>query len=152
MNHHSSGSKNPIQQLEDFLTLYLVKKAPYSIPSSARERIVTIVPWIDLVLLIVFLPLLVALLGLNFALVNFAWASGAYVPGWGLASVIALGTFILEILALPGLFKRKRSAWTLVFYAALLSVVGSLISFSLGGILGGIVGLYILFQVKEYYK
>lgn len=77
---------------------------------------------------------------------------GAYVPGWGLATGIAFVAFVLEVLAMPGLFTRKKYAWTLVMYASLLSVVESLIHFSVGGIIGGIIGLYILFQVKEYYK
>lgn len=149
---HPAGSKNPIQQLESFLTLYLVKKAPYTIPSSAREKIVAFAPWIDLILAITFIPILVALLGLNFFLSSYAWSMGAYVPGWGLSTIIALGICALEICALPGLFKRKKYAWTFVMYGALLTVIENVVFFSVGGILGGIIGLYILFQVKEYYK
>lgn len=145
-------SSSPLRKLENFLTLYLVTKAPYTIPASAREKIVAIVPWIDLILVIVFLPLLVTLLGLNFALFGFMGAMGAYVPGWGFSSIIALVIFIIEICAFPGLLKRKKYAWTLVMYSALLTVVEAVVFFSIGGILGGIIGLYILFQVKEYYK
>lgn len=152
MDNHPSGSKNPIQKLENFLALYLVKKAPYAIPASAREKIVTIVPWINLILLIIFLPILVALLGLNFALFSFVSTMGVYMNGWGLATIFALAVFVLEICALPGLFGRKKYAWTLVMYAALLTVISDAVFFSLGGILGGIIGLYILFQIKEYYK
>lgn len=152
LSPHPAGSKNPIQKLEDLLTLYLVKKAPYTIPSSAREKIVTFVPWIDLILAITFIPILVALLGLNFLISSYAWSMGAYAHGWGLATIIALVSCALEVLALPGLFKRKKYAWTFLLYAALLTIISNVIFFSIGGILGGIIGLYILFQVKEYYK
>lgn len=150
MDNHSSS--HPIQKLEDFLSLYLVKKAPYTIPPRIKEKIVTFVPWIDLVLIIVFLPLLVVVLGLNFAFLPFAWPMGAYVHGWGAATIIALALFVLEICAIPGLFKRKKSAWTLLMYVALLTIIDDIVFFSFGGIIGGIFGLYILFQVKEYYK
>lgn len=141
-----------LKKLEDFLTLYLVTKAPYTIPPRVREKIVAIVPWINLILLITFLPILVALFGLNFALFSFVSTMGVYMNGWGLATIFALAVFVLEICALPGLFKRKKYAWTLVMYAALLTVISDVVFFSVGGILGGIIGLYILFQVKEYYK
>ena len=131
LSSHPAGSKNPIQKLEDFLALYLVTKAPYTIPASAREKIVAIVPWIDLILVIVFLPLLVALLGLNFAFFGFAGAMGVYVPGWGLASIIAFVIFIIEICALPGLFKRKKYAWTLVMYSALLTIIRDVVFLAL---------------------
>jgi hypothetical protein len=152
MDQHTAGSKNPIQKLEDFLTLYLVKKAPYTIPSSAREKIVTFVPWIDLILAITFIPILVGLLGLSFLISSFAWSMGAYTHGWGLLTIISLASCALEVFALPGLFKRKKYAWNFVYYAALLGIASNVIYFSVGGILGGIIGLYILFQVKEYYK
>lgn len=154
MNQHSSGAKNPLTQLEDFLTLYLVKKAPYTIPANAREKIVAVAPWIDLFLLLVSLPLLVVLFGLNFAFFSFSWPMmGAHMyGGWGFVNIIALAAFVLEVLAIPGLFKRKRYAWMLIMYAALLTIVKNLVFFSVGGILGGVIGLYILFQIKEYYK
>jgi len=154
MNSHSVGSKNPIQQLENLLTIYLVKKAPYTIPTKVREKIVSIAPWIDLILIITFLPILVVLCGLNFIAFNSFMPMGSYYMyggGWGLTTIIACGSFILEIIAIPGLFKRKKYAWTLFMCSALLIIIKDLIFFSVGGILGGIIGLYILFQIKEYY-
>lgn len=72
--------------------------------------------------------------------------------GWKAATIIAFVIFILEICAIPGLFGRKKYAWTLIMYGALLTVISDIVFFSIGGILGGIIGLYVLFQIKEYYK
>ena len=144
--------KKHLDSIENFLSLYLVKKAPYTIPPHAREMIVKVTPWIDLVLVIFFLPVLVALLGLGFIFSGYAWSMGAYSYGWGLATIIALIPFVLEVFALPGLFKRKKYAWNLLMYSSLLVIISDVIFFSLGGIIGGILSLYILFQVKEYYK
>lgn len=142
-----------MNQLENFLDLYLVKKAPYTIPMRAREKIVAFVPWIDLILVIMFLPILVALLGLNF--MSFGapvWLMNSHVYGWGVSTIVAFIPFILEIISLPGLFKRKPYAWKLMMYSSLIIIIENVVFFSIGGVLGGIIGLYILFQVKEYYK
>jgi len=139
-----------MDKLENFLALYLVKKAPFTIPARAREKIVAISPWIDLVLVVMFLPILVALLGFGSVLSSY-YAYG-YAYGWGAATIVALIPFALEVFALPGLFKRKKYAWKLLMYSSLLVIIENLVFFSIGGVLGGIVGLYVLFQIKEYYK
>jgi hypothetical protein len=55
-------------------------------------------------------------------------------------------------LALPGLFKRKMSAWKLIFYSQLIGITFSLLSGSiLGALIGGLIGLYILFQIRPLY-
>lgn len=141
-----------MDKLENFLAVYLIKKAPYTIPSGAREKIVAIVPWIDLLLLVFFLPVLLMLLGLSSVLYSFNGAMGAYTGGWGLATVLSIVSFGLEIFALPGLFKRKKYAWNLLMYSSLLVIVENVLFFSLGGIVGAIIGLYVLFQIKDYYK
>jgi len=60
---------------------------------------------------------------------------------------------VLELIALPGLFKRKESAWRLMFYSTLLSLVQQLFRFDIVGLaIGGAIGFYILFQVKSKYS
>jgi hypothetical protein len=57
------------------------------------------------------------------------------------------------VLALPGLFARKMSGWTLMFYAQIVSAVSSILAGSiLGGLIGALISLYILFQVRVLYK
>ena len=69
-----------------------------------------------------------------------------------LGLVFSLGQIILELFAIPGLFKRQAKAWRLMFYSSLIYLVGQLISFNLGSvILGGAISFYFLFQVKSKY-
>lgn len=134
-----------------FLDYYLVKKAPFQIPDGGREWIVKFGPWIALVLMAIALPGILIVLGIGTMLTP--WAGPAYATGFGLAAVFLLVSFGLEIAALPGLFKRKMSGWTLLFYAQIVSLVGSLVSGSIvGGLIGALISLYILFQVRSLYK
>ena len=134
-----------------FLDFYLVKKAPFQIPDAGREWIVKFGPWIALVLLALSVPLILGLLGLTALLAPFGGVG--YATGFGLSALIMLVAVGLEVFALPGLFKRKMSGWTLMFYAQIASFVGSLAAGSiLSAAVGALIGLYILFQVRPLYK
>jgi len=55
--------------------------------------------------------------------------------------------------ALPGLFKRKLSAWRLMYYSSLVGVLQALLAVNLGGlIIGATLSFYCLFQIKPLYK
>jgi len=57
------------------------------------------------------------------------------------------------IAALPGLFARKMSGWTLLFYSQLVGIVHSLLTGNIiSGLLTALIGLYILFQVRPLYR
>ena len=138
--------------LEGILEEYLVRKAPFALPTGLKEFIVKVAPYIAVLGIILALPLILLALGLS----NFIYSFGSYAyrAGWYYPTLIlTAATIVLEAMAIPGLFKRSLKAWRLVFYATLAQLVNSLIS---GGILGALVGalisLYILFQVKSYYK
>lgn len=134
-----------------FLDFYLVKKAPIQIPEQGREWIVKWGPWIALVLLALSLPLVLALLGLGTALVPFG--GYYYATGWGLAAVFLIVYFVLRIMALPGLFARKMTGWRLMFYSQIAVLVYSLLYGAVvSGIIGALIGFYILFQVRTKYS
>jgi riboflavin transporter FmnP len=62
-------------------------------------------------------------------------------------------TVVLEVMAIPGLFKRTKASWNLLFYASLVQVVGSVLAFNLiGAVIGAVISWYILFQMKDVYK
>jgi hypothetical protein len=64
--------------------------------------------------------------------------------------VVELG---LIVASLPGLFARKMSGWKLAFYARLASIVYGLLSYAIiGAIVGGLISLYVLFQIREKYS
>ena len=131
---------------------YLVRKAPFTLPTGLKEFIVKIAPWLSILGIILASPIILVLLGVG----GFLYSLGvyAYHGGWFYPMlIVSAGIIALEAAAIPGLFKRSRKAWRLVFYAVILQLVYNLLS---GGIIGalvaGLISLYVLFQVKEYYK
>jgi hypothetical protein len=45
------------------------------------------------------------------------------------------------------------SGWKFAFYARLAGILYSLLSYAIiGGLVGGLIGLYILFQIREKYS
>lgn len=143
-----------LRQLEDTFELYLVKKTPYSLPANWKELIVKFAPWISLILLIVALPAILAVFGLGTLLMPFSFLGGFH-GGFNyiLSLVFSLITLVLEALAIPGLFKRSKGGWRFAYYAALVGALENLVTFNLGGlVIGGLLSMYILFQVKSYYK
>lgn len=139
--------------LEDKLDELLVDKAP-SLPTYWKETIVRYSPWLTLIAMILLLPLVLPLLGIGALLTPFSYMGGV---GTGMnytfSLLVSVVTLVLEAMAIPGLFKRSRKAWYLLYYATLLGALSSLIDFNIGGlIIGTLLSLYILFQVKSYYK
>jgi hypothetical protein len=149
----AANSSAGLGQLETQLEEYLVKKAP-ALPPNIKEMIVQWGPWITLVLLILSLPALLALFGLGAMLAPFSFMGGARAGAGYMLSLLTLAVqLVLEGMAIPGLMKRQMSAWRLMFYATLVGAVSSLLSGSIVGMLvGTLVSLYFLFQVKSYYK
>lgn len=75
-----------------------------------------------------------------------------YATGFGLAAIVLIVQLGLQVAALPGLFARKMSGWTLLFYADIISFVYSIIQGQyFSAIVGALVGFYILFQIREKY-
>ena len=101
------------------------------------SRIDTYGPWITLVLIAIAIPPLLLALGFGLSYVT----------------IVLLVTIGLRAIALPGLFARKLSGWTLLFYAQLASFAFSLLSGSIvGAALGLTLSLYVLFQVRPLYR
>ncbi len=139
----------PPKDLYGFLDFYLVQKAPFQIPNDAKEWIVKFSPWIAVVLLVITLPAVLFALGLGAALVPF----GMVVPGFAYVWILLLAHVVLLVLALPGLFARKMSGWKLVFYARILSIVSSLLAGAIvSAVLGGLISLYVLFQIRDKFR
>lgn len=153
---HGTSHSDYLSGIKNTLELYLVKKAPFTLPAGLKEFIVRFGPWIDLILLILFVPALLAVIGISAMVMPFAYQSTfGYGYGLGYYIQIILGgiTFILQIVALPGLFKRSIGSWNLVFYSVLVSAVADLLRGNIVGlIIGTLISLYVLFQIKSYYK
>lgn len=138
-----------IKTLDDIF----VGKAP-ALPEGAKEWIVKFGPWVTLVLIILFLPVLLLALGVSAFFSPFAATAGpGVVRGLAFAWIFVAVSLGLEVAALPGLFKRKTQGWKLLFYATLLSAVYNLFTFNwFGLIVGTLITLYILMQIRTKYS
>src|SRR4030095_12054954 len=139
------------KDLRGFLEFYLVQKAPFQIPDGGREWIVKFGPWITVVLLILTLPILLFALGLGAIFIPFGGIG--YASGFGVLTLFVIVEVGLVIAALPGLFARKMAGWRLLFYSQLVSIVYNVLSGHIvSGLLFGLIGLYVLFQVRSLYQ
>jgi len=140
----------PPKDLVGFLDLYLVKQAPFQIPDGGREWIVKFGPWITVVLLILTLPVLLFALGLGAIFIPFGGVG--YASGFGMLTIFVIVEVGLMIAALPGLFARKMAGWQLLFYSQLVNIAYNILSgHVVSALLGGLIALYILFQVRPLY-
>jgi hypothetical protein len=144
-------SGNLIDTMEDFF-----KKAP-AIPANGREALVNIMPWIALIFGI--LGILTALGGIGLLtvfspLAVFSGASGvASYGGTVLATWVYLGASVLLLAAYPGTKAKKLSGWNLLFWSDVVNVIASLVGGAIvSAVVWGLVGFYLLFQIKSYYK
>ena len=153
MSTQSGDYRSFMKQLEDTLDLYFRQKAP-ALPPNVKEAIVRFGPWIALILIILSLPALLFVLGLGTLLAPFSFLGGITVGfTYTITMVFSIARLVLEVMALPGLFRRARSGWYLMYYAALLGVVQHVLTFSIVGlIIGSLISFYILFQIREYYS
>ncbi len=145
-----------VGKVEAWLDVYMVSKAPFQIPMAGKEVLAKIAPYLIIVFSILALPAILALFGLSAFLAPVAMVAGGGL-GWGFFGIVSVATsvisLVLDVMAIPGLFKRTHSSWRLLFYATLVSFVGGVLSMNpLGAVIGAVIGWYILFQVKELYK
>lgn len=153
MENQTAPQKSLVPQLEDLLDVYLVQKAPFQLPAGLKQFIVNVGPWITLILMLLAVPVILAALSVS---VFFLPASYVADAGFGASVMIGLIISIVEIglyaLALPGLFKKSKAGWNFLFYGTLVSAVYNLVTLQiLGLIIGTLISLYILFQIRSYY-
>lgn len=153
MDNQSSPNNSLFPQLESILNVYLVQKVPYTLPEGAKRFIVNVGPWISLILLLLTLPIILAAFGLAAVFTPIAYTSSA----WGVMTTVGLVLALIELglygLALPGLFKKSKVGWNFIFYGVLISAVDAVIRLNiLNLVVGTLISLYILFQVRSYYK
>jgi hypothetical protein len=147
MTTNTQAPKDPM----GFLNYYLVNKAPIQIPDNIRELIVAYGPWITVILLVLSLPVLLVVFGLGVGLLPFG--GPAYAAGFGLGALLFCVQLVLEIASLPGLFARKMTGWTLMFYAQAVGVLSSLMYGAIvSAIVVGVIVFYVMFQVRGLYK
>lgn len=125
-----------------------------ALPKKWNEVIVSVTPWIALVFGVLGVGVALTAFGVLAAFSPFiALGSGIGAAGNGIvSSLLFLASSALMLLAFPGTRAHKIGGWNLLFYSELIALVSSVIVFNFGGVIGNLIGFYILFQIKSYYK
>jgi hypothetical protein len=151
-----------IKKIDVFLEDLLVKQAP-SLPKGFKEWIVKYLPILNMIgigLSVLFL-LLGGVGGLIAGILSVVTLEFRFILPILISLVFGVVDLYFRIKAQPGLEGQKHAAWMNLFYASLVSFVGSIISSVLslsiisgvlGSIIGSFIGFYLLYQVKSYYK
>ncbi|WP_266365228.1 hypothetical protein [Tellurirhabdus rosea] len=70
-----------------------------------------------------------------------------------LGTLLLILSLLTGISALPGLFYRRRSSWSRLYWAGLLYSLSAIVTMDFGGLLLTFaVGFYLLFQIRSYYN
>ncbi|MFO0955019.1 MAG: hypothetical protein U0526_00535 [Candidatus Saccharibacteria bacterium] len=158
---HTKKETGLIGMLEPYFT----KQAPWQMPEEWRKNLVNWIPWINLVIGILFLPLALAAIGLA-GFVSVALNTTGYnaSPLIMFSGVILLVSVALLIFTFPGMKARKLSTWKIIFWADIIyfaygivnaigyGISGGVIMNIIWSVIGTAIGLYVLFQIKHYYK
>lgn len=145
-------NKKSAEQLQSMLEEWFKKLPP--LPANAVEGLFKIAPWIALVFGVIgVLGSLSGFGALTFLAPLAAMGGASNYYGLGIISTVGwLVSSVLMLLAFTGLKDGKMSGWNLLFWSEVVSVVASLVVFSLGTIVGAAIGFYLLFQIKPKYK
>lgn len=125
-----------------------------NLPKDARELLVKITPWVALIFGLLGVLGGIAGLGILTAVSPLAMMGGeSRVLGSGMfAAILMLVSAALLLAAFPGTKNRKEQGWKFLFWSEAVSVLSAVLGFSISGILFSLIGLYIVFQIRSYYK
>ena len=122
---------------------------PVQLPDGVREFLVKFGPWVTLIVLIISVPAMLAALGIGSILAPFL---GPKVTGFGVTWLLGVVQTGITAIALPGLFRRQYTSWRLLFLGQGVGILGNLLSGAiLGTLVGAVIGLFLLFQLRPKY-
>jgi len=147
--------KNVLVQLEEKL-VEISKKLP-QLPDSVGEFLVKYGPYLMIVGLVMGVIGTLTTFGLLATFNPMIRAGYTYGYRYGthfsIYGIVQLISMVLMAIAIPGLLKRTKSAWNLMFYASLITAVSYLVTMNLGSlIIGMAINWYFLFQIRKFYK
>lgn len=125
-----------------------------ALPANAVDGLVTFSPWIALIFGILGIIGGISSFGLLSMFAPVAVIGGA-AGGFGMgfiAALIWLVSSVLLLLAYPGLKAKKKAGWMMFFWSQIVSAVATILTVSVGGVVGVVIGLYLLFQIKAKYN
>lgn len=150
---NSNSFSGVLEQLDNTLEPYFKDKAP-QLPTNIKEILVALAPWLTILSIIFSLPIILGALGLGAVLAPLSFLTGGnMVSGFAFWAIFLIILIVLQILSVPGLMNRTKAGWKYSFYANIASAVYALMRMDIiSMIIGTLIGLYFLYQVKEYYK
>ena len=158
-----TDQQQPIQQqaekhmaaLEGWLAPFFAK-APH-IPENGRRTIVDIAPWLALIFGVLGL---VSVLGAGAiaSVFTLAFLGGLYDFAMFVTLAAGLCASALELLAYRPLAKREKKGWNYLFYGTVLTAAAAVVNLVVGydsgltgQVLGALIGLWILFEIRGQY-
>ncbi len=150
--------------LEKYGDEYLINKAPFQIPDSVREFLVKFGPYAMIVFMILWLLAYLNLYGTYANLSQYSMMYGYggmmgtgvgnfWTPTIVISIIASLVAFVIQIKALPGLLARKKEGWEYMTYASLVWLIPNVLNVQIIGlVIGFVISMYILFQLKYMYK
>lgn len=128
------------------------------LPAGIIDFLVMIAPWFALVFGILGVLGTISALGVMGMTLPYANMYGGVDTGINYIAVIGgLISSVLTLLAFPGLKALKMNGWMMLFWSQVVGIVTTVLgiligAINIGGIIGALIGFYILFQVKHRYK
>lgn len=114
------------------------------------------IPLVNLVIVILLVPLALAVFGIQAFLLPFLPFAETSQPGFTfntiLYNALLFVSLVVDIAALPGLFKRTLRGWKLVFLGTLIGGIFNIVNGSLFSLLFTVLWLRVLTQIKEHYR
>jgi len=126
------------------------------LPKNWRDTLARIAPVLALIFGI--LGILVAIGGLGtltFVSPLAVMGGAGGIVGMGIIStLIYLVASVVLLAAYPGLKAKKYSGWKLLFWNEVINLVGGVIGLHtvVSAIIGALIGFYLIFQIRSYYK
>ena len=134
-----------------------VSKTLPQLPDSVGEFLVKYGPYLMIVALVMGAIGLLTTFGIVASInpliragYGYGYRYGSHFSVYGAVQLISM---VLMAMAVPGLLKRTKSAWNLMFYASLVMAISYLVTMNLGGlVIGMAINWYFLFQIRKFYK
>lgn len=151
MSTTKSKTTDIIETMDDWFS-----KFP-ALPKQWRDVLAKIASPLALIFGILGIIIAIGGLGVLGPLSQFALFGGAGgIASYGtgiLGIIIYLIGSILLLAAYPGLRAKKSKGWNLLFWSEMVNLIGGLVSLAiLSAIVGALIGFYLIFQIRSYYK
>jgi uncharacterized membrane protein len=140
-----------LKKLDGFFSDLFLKKAP-QLSDKNRQAIAKATGWVALALGLLALPGILGSLGITRSMAPFWHMGGKIYARWIVNYLASIVQVVLMLIAVPQLFKMKVRGWQFVYWATLVGILSSIITFSGFGLVVSAVFLYLLYQIKKLYK